>query len=343
MATFRTILVALDIDGEAIADAGHAAVEQALALARRNGASVTFAHILDVPHAVRTAMLNDAGSEAGKRYAGIARVLHDLAADVEGVAARPAILFGSHWRELIREVLRNGHDLVVIGTKRRGMAGRAVFGSTGNKLLRACPCPVWVVKAATHEARPNILVAHDLTAVGTIALDVGASLAELLRASVHVLNAIDHPEAERFLSSVDARTRAERVREVREVLAAQCRAYALDPPPEISVADGNAYAAILDYIGKHRIDLLVMGTVARTGIAALLTGNTAENVLPWADCSLIAIKPENFVSPVTLESATEQESPTHYEHHESDRPIGLDRTSCRRTTSRYQAPAAILW
>lgn len=306
MATFRTILVALDIDDDAIADSGHAAVEQALALARSNGACITFVHVLDVSDAVRTAMLNDAGSDAGKRYARIARVLHSLAASADGVVARTGIFFGSHWRELVREVLRSRHDLVVIGTKRRGIAGRALFGSTGNKLLRTCPCPVWVVKAAAHEARPNILVAHDLTAVGTGALDVAASIAELQGAVVHVLNAIEHPEAEHFLSSVDARTRAERVSEVREMLAVQCRARGLDPLPEISVAEGNAYAAILDYIHAHRIDLLVMGTVARTGVAALLTGNTAENVLPWADCSLIAIKPANFVSPVALASATHQ-------------------------------------
>lgn len=305
MATFRAILVALDIDDETIADTGHAAVEQALALARRDGASVTFAHVVDVPNALRTAMLKDARSDAGKRYLRIARVLQGLATEARGVTARTAILFGSHWRELVREVLRTGHDLVVIGTKRRGIAGRALFGSTGNKLLRTCPCPVWVAKAATHDARPNVLVAHDLTGVGAAALDVGTSIAELQRASVHVLHVIEHPEAERFLSSIDARTRAERVTEVRAVLAAQCRAHALVPPPEISVVDGNAYAAILDYIHSHRIDLLVMGTVARTGVSALLTGNTAENVLPWVDCSLIAIKPANFVSPVTLTPATE--------------------------------------
>jgi len=306
MVTFRTILVALDIDDDAITDSGLAAVEQALALARKDGASVTFAHVLDVSDSVRTAMLNDAGSDAGKRYASIARVLHGLAAAAEGVAARTAIFFGSHWRELVREVLRGRYDLVVIGTKRRGIAGRALFGSTGNKLLRTCPCPVWVVKAATHEVRPNILVAHDLTAVGSAALDVGASMARLQKAAVHVLSVIEHPEAERFLSSVDARTREERVSEVRAMLGAQCHAHALDPPAEISVVDGNAYAAILDYIRAHRIDLLVMGTVARTGVAALLTGNTAENVLPWADCSLVAIKPAHFVSPVTVDSATDQ-------------------------------------
>jgi universal stress protein E len=306
MAAFRKILVAIDIDDDGIADTGHAAVEQALAVARKDDATVTFAHVLEVPDVVRAAMLNDPGSDAGKRYVRIANVLRDLAADVDGVTTRTAIFFGSHWRELVREVLRTGHDLIVIGTKRRGIAGRALFGSTGNKLLRACPCPVWVAKAATHEEHPTILVAHDLTEVGAAALDIGASVAKLTRASIQVLNVIEHPEAQRFLSSVDEHTRAKRVNAVHELIAAQCRAYALDPPAQISIVDGNAYAAILEYLRSHRVDLLVMGTVARTGVSALLTGNTAENVLPWVDCSLIAIKPATFVSPVTLAQAIEE-------------------------------------
>ena len=47
-------------------------------------------------------------------------------------------------------------------------------------------------------------------------------------------------------------------------------------------------------------DLLVMGTIARTGIAGFIVGNTAERLLPRIPCSVLAIKPEGFVSPVTL-------------------------------------------
>jgi nucleotide-binding universal stress UspA family protein len=49
------------------------------------------------------------------------------------------------------------------------------------------------------------------------------------------------------------------------------------------------------------MDLIVMGTVARTGLGGLLIGNTAESVLQRVDCSVLAVKPEGFVSPVRLE------------------------------------------
>ena len=47
-------------------------------------------------------------------------------------------------------------------------------------------------------------------------------------------------------------------------------------------------------------DLLVMGTVGRSGIPGLLIGNTAEDVLNAVDCSLLAVKPPGFVCPLDL-------------------------------------------
>jgi nucleotide-binding universal stress UspA family protein len=52
---------------------------------------------------------------------------------------------------------------------------------------------------------------------------------------------------------------------------------------------------------KLEIDLIVMGTVGRTGIPGFFIGNTAEEVLQTTTASILAVKPEGFISPVTLE------------------------------------------
>ena len=62
-----------------------------------------------------------------------------------------------------------------------------------------------------------------------------------------------------------------------------------DVIPEFAVAQG--------------IDLVVMGTVARSGVAGLLIGNTAERVLRSLPCSVLAVKPDGFKCPVVLDSA----------------------------------------
>jgi len=46
------------------------------------------------------------------------------------------------------------------------------------------------------------------------------------------------------------------------------------------------------------IGLIVMGTVARTGLSGLIMGNTAEDILRSVECSVLAVKPEGFVTPV---------------------------------------------
>ena len=46
-------------------------------------------------------------------------------------------------------------------------------------------------------------------------------------------------------------------------------------------------------------ELIVMGTVGRTGIPGFFIGNTAETILNQIDCSVLTVKPHGFVSPVT--------------------------------------------
>jgi nucleotide-binding universal stress UspA family protein len=58
---------------------------------------------------------------------------------------------------------------------------------------------------------------------------------------------------------------------------------------------------IPEFVVAHGIDLVVMGTVGRSGISGMLIGNTAERVLRTLPCSVLAVKPEGFVSPVRLE------------------------------------------
>ena len=47
-------------------------------------------------------------------------------------------------------------------------------------------------------------------------------------------------------------------------------------------------------------DVIVMGTVARTGVPGFIMGNTAETILNQIDCSVLAIKPPGFETPVAV-------------------------------------------
>ena len=53
---------------------------------------------------------------------------------------------------------------------------------------------------------------------------------------------------------------------------------------------GDPRKAIAAFAARHRIDLIVIGTVARTGLAARVIGNTAEAVLGTAACSVLVVR-----------------------------------------------------
>jgi nucleotide-binding universal stress UspA family protein len=63
---------------------------------------------------------------------------------------------------------------------------------------------------------------------------------------------------------------------------------------------GEPQQVIPEFVVSEGIDVLVMGTVARRGIAGMLIGNTAERVLRKLPCSVLTVKPDGFVSPVRL-------------------------------------------
>jgi len=52
---------------------------------------------------------------------------------------------GTGFLQIIRTVLRNGHDLVIKPAENPDFIER-LFGSDDMHLLRKCPCPVWLTK-----------------------------------------------------------------------------------------------------------------------------------------------------------------------------------------------------
>ena len=70
--------------------------------------------------------------------------------------------------------------------------------------------------------------------------------------------------------------------------------------PQLHLMKGHARHVVPIKVQELDVDLIVMGTVARTGIPGFLMGNTAESILNQIDCSVLAIKPFGFVSPVSV-------------------------------------------
>ncbi len=308
MKRFKKILVGVDLSwgdrlvSDELSPPSAEAVRQATWLAKLNSASIDFLFSLELSTKAQEALSENAADgstflkQAEDRLAELA-----AQARAEGVSAESHVLIGKSWLELIRQVLRAGHDLVVVGTRHLSALQGFLLGSTGIKLLRKCPCPVWVTKPRATERVASILVAHDLRPVGDLAMELGCSMAKLQNAKLHVAHAAEYPE---FDYMFPARISAERKQSYRQKaeahIQAQLAAAALPQRAQVHFVTDPPDVAILNCIEQQKIDLVVMGTVGRAGIAGFITGNTAERLLPRISCSLLAVKPSGFKSPIAL-------------------------------------------
>jgi nucleotide-binding universal stress UspA family protein len=66
----------------------------------------------------------------------------------------------------------------------------------------------------------------------------------------------------------------------------------------VHLLHGDASRVIHHVADSIHADLIVMGTVGRSGVPGLFIGNTAEDLLQNTNTSILAVKPAGFVSPV---------------------------------------------
>lgn len=308
MKLFKKILVGVDFSSNDrlvctdLSPTNAEAIRRAKWLAKLNRAELEFFTTLNLGHQTRR-LISEHQSAAATVEDLAKQACQELVdeAQAEGVNASYSTQFGTPWLQIIRRVLKRDNDLVVVGARHHGALHQLLIGSTGMKLLRKCPCAVWVTHSAPEEEGGPILVAHDLTEVGDEALRIGGEMAEMEGVPLVVVHSserqfVDVPEAIVVADGADDQAIAQAKAKLEEKVAA----LGINQPTTIEVLAGTPSVNLLEAIERHDIDLLVMGTIARSGIPGLLFGNTAENVMPQVDCAVLAIKPEGFETPVAL-------------------------------------------
>lgn len=221
---------------------------------------------------------------------------------------RPATL-------VIRDVLRNHRDLVV--RQAEPVAGGKGFSAADLELLRKCPAPVWLCRPIDDPhgvMQVAVAVEPDTSrsARHYLALDLlrlGRRLADECNGRLIVISAWDctyesslRHSAFIKVSEAEVEKEVERTRRDHEdALNKLLAEAALGENVQVEHPRGAAADVVIEQVERAGVDVLVMGTIARTGVAGLLIGNTAENVLRRLPCSLVALKPAGFVSPIKID------------------------------------------
>ncbi|HRK95813.1 MAG TPA: universal stress protein [Rhodospirillales bacterium] len=231
-----------------------------------------------------------------------------------GFRAEAEVLFGRAFIQAIVRVLRRQHDLVVKTARNHPVQAAVLFGSTDLHLLRKCPCPVWMIHPRSGAHRGGVLAAvdpdpdgADKRALNTMIMQLATSLSLLEETPLHVLHAWHLPAKNTLLDSpwlkvprAEVERLSDEVRRGRqsrfEDLVTPFRPIA--PGMQVHFREGRPESVIPSVARETDAEVIVMATVGRTGIPGLIIGNTAEAVLNQVDCSVLAIKPASFVTPV---------------------------------------------
>ncbi|GHA36704.1 universal stress protein [Photobacterium aphoticum] len=219
------------------------------------------------------------------------------------------IRVGVPYIEMIKAASDTQADMIVIDSHRGNKQAPCQQGSNTLNLMRKSEVPIWSI-STTLTPIQNVLVAIDLT--NQEYQDFNATLVSLaiaFCASIGAELTLCHAwrlESEGFLrkwsgyQDIDIALLSKKMRQERtERMEALLQPHATSTVnKQVCLLEGEARDCLPQYINDHDVDLVILGSLSRTGIAGFLMGNTAESILNQIHCSVITLKPESFHSPV---------------------------------------------
>lgn len=308
MKRFKNIL--FYVDGS---DDLTASLLRAVSLAKSNQAKLT---LIDVIEAVETPPQVSERFDVDLTDLLVSQrnlALEEIASQIkdEHVLISTQVLTGIPFVEVIKQILSNQYDLLMKVARPPTGLGEKVFGSNDLHLLRKCPCPVLVDRQNARDNYRHVLAAVSLTpsprsSCNTMVMQLSTSLCEREKAQLGIVHAWQM-EAESMFRygrfylpevELDAMLKHEKSthKDNLENLLSDFEISIDDP--NIYLIKGHAAVSINRVADLIEADIIVMCTVGRTGIPGLFIGNTAEEVLQTTNASILAVKPDGFISPI---------------------------------------------
>jgi nucleotide-binding universal stress UspA family protein len=270
---FQTILVATDFGENA-----SAALQFAQALARSHKARIVIMHVIDpasyaFPNGIPASLA--LGDEASRE---IQRMEEETRR--QGIAVHSQVQTGMICERILQSLKETHADLLILGTRARGHAGRAALGTVARHVLAQTPCPMLTVSREMMGHLPHsgcwqrVLVATDFSVASLEALDFAHRITLNLLTIVHAEPCLEHHEGEPCL---------ERLR----FLAPFNESHTV--PVEHVVKAGDAAAVIVSQAQKTHADLVVLGSPADELSGKDFESSTVLQVISAVNCPVLCV------------------------------------------------------
>jgi len=165
------------------------------------------------------------------------------------------------------------------------------------ELLRTCPAPLLLCAGLPQKTKPRILAAIDMNRnkgrqkkLNKKVLSAAAQFAKINSAELHCVYTIEISQVLKDLGIIQPRIHAREVKkQVLPELEAILEPFGV-PANRIHMPVGKVGKTVSKIASKINAQLLVLGTSGRSGVGALVLGNSAEKVLQKSHCEILAIK-----------------------------------------------------
>jgi universal stress protein E len=307
MSAYNNVLVVLDPSAEK-----QKALNRAIELVRLQGGKLTaFLSVYDFSYEMTT-MLSGEERESMRQA-----VIKDRELWISDFLAAPragginidikVVWHNRPFEAVVLAVLEDDYDLVIKGTHDHDVLKSMIFTPTDWHILRKCPCPVLLVKDHDWPQGGNIIAAvnagseqkHHLS-LNQRVISKALQMAKMLKAQTHLVNAypgtpvniaIEIPEfnPQEYNSTMKHHHM--------DAVSALAKQYDIDEQ-HCHVKEGMPEDALPGLAATLDAEMVIIGTIGRTGFSAAIIGNTAEHVIDRLDCDVLAVKPADFVCPI---------------------------------------------
>lgn len=222
----------------------------------------------------------------------------------QGIVVETFVVGETAEEGILLEIDLREADLVVMTTHGRSGIGRWIYGSVAESVLRQSPVPILLVRASTTETaspldvdHPRIVVPLDGSFFAEAALPIAAELARATGGALTLLRAIIPPSSlapSRMVTSEYVTEMVElSIQRAEDYLTAQAEALAQTGlTVEKVIRVGSAAEAILEE--SKNASLIAMTTHGRTGLARLLAGSVAMEVLRRGSLPVLVVRPSEL-------------------------------------------------
>ncbi len=200
-----------------------------------------------------------------------------------GIETSIEIAWNRDWiTSVVRAAARFGANLVIKSTFKHTATERILFRTSDTELLRRCHCPVLLVKSGEPWSAGKVLAAVDGTPsseehakLNLRVMQAARTIAAEMNYELHAVGAYsgaeDYPDRGNFAKEMGIER------------------------SQLHVVEDTPRKAIVSVAAEIGVDVVVIGTISRTGASSLKIGNTAERILDKVEMDVLTITPSDVV------------------------------------------------